>query len=307
MRYVPIFCLRKNMILGVSLYGHNNELMLREGTELTNFYIDKIKELKYNGLYIIDDLSENIEISRVISDTLRREVIKGAKHIFLETGLNDIKATKNSAKDIQKMILEIIDNVLNNKDLMINMIDLKLYDNYTYYHSANVAVLSLLIGVALKLSQKQLYELCLGALMHDIGKVFIQKNIIKKPGKLTSEEYDNIKNHPELGSKYIKNIFSIPDDAIKGIEDHHERFDGNGYPKKTSKEQISLYGRIISIADVYDALTSDRPYRKGIPSSEAIECIVGGSGTQFDHKIVEIFVSKIATYPLSTCIDMADV
>lgn len=306
MRYVPTFCLTEGMILGKHLYGSNNELMLREGIILTSSYISIIRRLQYNGLYVIDKLSENIEISNVIDENLRNEAIKGIKKIFMKTGSNDIKSVRNQIKKTNILIESILDSILTNKDLMVNMIDLKVFDDYTYYHSTNVAILSLLVGVSLGLNKNQLYELGLGALMHDIGKVFISKNIINKPGKLTSEEYDEIKKHPDLGSLYVAKIFSIPDNTIRGILDHHERFDGFGYPKKKVGEQISLYGRIISVADVYDALTSDRPYRKGLSPSEAMECIMGGSGSQFDHNIVKIFVTKIAPYPLGTCVKLSN-
>ena len=306
MRYIPTFCLREGMILGKSLYGLNNELMLRDGIKLTSTYISTIKKLQYNGLYVIDELSENIEIVNVIDETLRAEAVKGVKRIFMDTRSGDIKALSNQIEATKKIVDDILDNILNNKDAMINIIDLKMFDDYTYYHSTNVAILSLLIGITLNLNKKQLYELCLGALMHDIGKVFISTSIINKPAKLTSEEYNTIKTHPSLGVDYMNKLFSIPTSAINCILDHHEKFDGSGYPMQKIGDKISLYGRIVAVADVYDALISDRPYRKGLPPSEAIEFIMGGSGSQFDINIVKIFITRVAPYPLGTCLKLSN-
>jgi HD-GYP domain len=305
MRYVPTFCIREGMVLGKSLYGSNNELMLRDGTELTANYIRLITKLQYNGLYVQDSLSENIEIANMIDENVKNEAIKGIKKIFMSPG-KDTKNFENRVKEINAIVTDIIEGILKNKDLMLNMIDLKVFDDYTFYHSTNVAILSLLIGVTLNLPKHTLYELCLSAFLHDIGKVFIPKEVLNKEGKLTDKEYDVMKGHTELGSKYVMKAFSIPERVCDGIIDHHEKFDGTGYPNKKKGHKISLFGRIIAVADVYDALTSDRVYRKGLPPSEAMEFIMGGAGLQFDPEIVQIFVKKVAPYPLGTCVELSN-
>lgn len=307
MRYIPIFCIREGMVLGKSLYGTNNQLMLREGTELNSNYIKAIKNLKYNGLYIQDNISADIEIVNIIDENVRNEAIKGLKKIFNSTeNGKENKSFENNVKKISKIINDIIESVLSNKDFMLNMVDLKVFDDYTFYHSTNVAILSLLIGVSLNLTNNTLYELCLSAFLHDIGKVFIPKEILNKDVKLSDQEYEIMKSHTTLGHDYVIKAFSIPSRVCDGIIDHHEKFDGNGYPNKKKGRKISLFGRIIAVADVYDALVSDRVYRKGILPSEAIEFIMGGSGIQFDPEIVQIFIKKIAPYPLGTCVELSN-
>jgi HD-GYP domain-containing protein (c-di-GMP phosphodiesterase class II) len=305
MRFVPTFCLREGMTLGKSLYGQKGEFLLREGTVFNTSFIDAVHRLNYNGVYVSDDLSNDIEIKSVISDSLRIETVSNIKKAFISLE-NNHKNGISKMDDMKKHIEALIDEIIKNKHLMINLIDLKIFDDYTYYHSVNVAVLSIVIGVELNYSKKQLYELGLGALLHDIGKVFIHKNILNKPGKLTDMEYEVIKEHTTEGFHYVKSEYDIPIKSRLGIVDHHERFDGYGYPNKKSKDGISLNGRIIAISDVYDALVSDRPYRKALPPSEAMENVMGGCGSCFDPDLVDIFVRKVAPYPVGTCVSLSN-
>lgn len=304
MRFVPTFCLREGMILANNLYGKKGEFMLVNGTVLTNAYIESINKLKYNGIYISDDLSKDIEIVNVIEDHLRLETIKGIKNIFISSENKDMSYKKIDL--LKKQVENIIDELISNKHLMVNMIDLKIFDDYTYFHSVNVAILSVVLGVALNLNRKALCELGLGALLHDIGKVFIIKELLNKPDKLTTEEFETIKSHPFLGYEYIKKEFNIPIKSYIAIMDHHEKYNGEGYPNGKALNKISLYGQIISVADVYDALVSNRPYRDALVPSEAMEYIMGGSGTLFDPELVNLFTRKVSPYPIGTCVNLSN-
>jgi HD-GYP domain-containing protein (c-di-GMP phosphodiesterase class II) len=189
---------------------------------------------------------------------------------------------------------------------MVNIIDIRTFDNYTFSHSLNVAVLSVVIGTALKLDRRQLRDIAMGALIHDIGKVFIDKKILNKPGKLTSGELNEIRKHCQEGYDYIKSNCLIPEDAMKAILTHHEQFDGNGYPSSLKRDEIHYFGRIISVADVYDALTSDRPYRSALLPSDAVEYIMSGYGSMFDPKVVTAFIRKVAPFPIGTCVRLSN-
>ncbi len=162
------------------------------------------------------------------------------------------------------------------------------------------------MGVALDLNRNDLNNLGMGAILHDIGKVFIDKKCLNKKGRLTDEEFAEMKKHPIEGYRYIRANFNIPVQASMGVLQHHEKYDGTGYPVQKAGDDISLFGRIIAIADVYDAITSDRPYRKGILPSKAMEYIMGGAGYHFDFELVSIFVKKVAAYPLGTCVKLSN-
>lgn len=214
------------------------------------------------------------------------------------TGIN-----RDTADNAKAIVQDIIEQIIENKGITVNMIDLKTYDDYTYYHSVNVGVLSLVLGVALGRNRPTLYKLGVGALLHDIGKMFIDKDIIDKPDSLTPEEYEEVKKHPTLGYEYLVNSnLDLPISGLIGILQHHERNDGSGYPDGLCGKEIHEFGRIIAIADVFDAMTSDRPYRPGMMPSEVMEYLMGGAGTLFDPELVYLFTRKVAAFPLGTCV-----
>lgn len=304
MRFVPAGCLVEGMIIGKDLFGKDGVLLLREGQPLTKLNITRVGLLGYQGIYIIDDISRNIEIQSVIDDELRQKTINAIKNMFIHSNSN-LRSSSTDSKNIEhakRIAIDIVEEIINNKTLMVNMIDLKVFHDYTYSHSVNVAVLSIVMGVALSIDRQQLYKLCLGALFHDIGKMFIPKDIIDKNGKLCDEEFDYIKKHSELGYNYLKEKWDIPIKSYLAVLYHHERYNGSGYPYGRIKDAITLFGRIVAIADVYDALTSERPYRKAMFPSDAVEYIMGGSGTHFDPEIVKVFVRKVAPFPIGTCV-----
>lgn len=305
MRFVPTHCLREGMILGDNLYNNFGDLMLSRGTELTKEYVNSIHRLQYNGVYIEDDISKDIHIINIINDSVRAQTVKGIKDVFIhcEKDSPDVKPDLRKAK---QQIETIVDEIFAHRHLMVNMIDMKVFDDYTYYHSVNVAVLSIVLGVALKMDREELCNLGFAALLHDIGKVFVNRDILNKAGKLTPAEFDEIKTHSLLGCNHIKKGYGVPNSTYMAILDHHEKYDGGGYPNNLKGDNISWYGRIISIADVYDALTSDRPYRKAMLPSDAMEYVMAYTTTQFDPKVVEVFVRKIAPYPIGTCVKLSN-
>lgn len=305
MRFVPVNCIRDGMISGKKLLGKNGELLLNVSSVIHFSYIDKLKELGYIGIYIEDDLSSDIQINEVISQALRFKAIKTIKNAFIMVE-NGKDIYQDYVNNIYNLINDITENIISNKTLMINLIDLKVFDDYTYYHSVNVGVLSIIIGASINLNKKHLCNLGLAAMLHDIGKVFIPKKILNKPDKLSHDEFETIKSHSLKGYEYLNKFFNMTTSSYNGVLQHHERFDGLGYPTGTKGDKISLFGKIIAIADVYDALTSKRSYRNAIVPSEAIEYIMGGCGSLFDPVLVNIFIQKIAPYPIGTCVSLSN-
>ena len=304
MRYVPIGAIRENMILAKNIYGEKGQLLLNAGCKISNKCLESIISMGFSGIYIQDSLSEDIEIESIISDELRRKTVDGVKNVFISVGNNE--RHHDQFEELKKRIETILEEILNDDNLMINMTDLKTFDEYTYQHSVNVAVLSMVIGTTLSLSHKEMFNLGLAALLHDIGKIFVNKEVLNKPRKLDANEMKIMEKHSYLGYEYLKSRYEFSVSTYIGVLDHHERYDGTGYPNNKKGKDISLFGRIINVADVYDALTSERPYRSGLLPSEAMEYIMGGSGRHFDPEIVEVFIRKIAPYPLGTCIRLSN-
>lgn len=199
---------------------------------------------------------------------------------------------RNSILEIENIADRIVENVINNEKVSVSITNLKSYDLTTYIHSIGVTVIAIGIGNAMKLDRKTLCRLGTSALLHDVGKVGVPIEIISKPGKLTAAEYNVIKSHPQLGAEYFADNDCISPDIIEGILTHHEKIDGSGYPSGLKGDEIPLFGKIIAVADVYEAVTGERPYRMPVSSVEAVTYIKAGAGISFDENIVEAFLKS---------------
>jgi HD-GYP domain-containing protein (c-di-GMP phosphodiesterase class II) len=169
-------------------------------------------------------------------------------------------------------------------------------DRYTSGHSHRVSDFSWSIAEALGVTGEALEEIRIGALLHDIGKIGIPDSILQKPGRLTIEEFAIVKRHPEIGRKILEGVSGFGP-YLGAVELHHENWDGSGYPHGQAGEETPLGARIIHVADAYDAMTTDRPYRRGMSHEEAIETLHRFSGEQFDPLVVEVFVARVLRSP----------
>ncbi len=286
--------------------------MLKTGAILTQDNIQKLREFGIPGVYINSINNENINakapnyIRPIIKKELRQEAISSVKKVY--DMFNQAAQKINISSINQTMIVskKIVNALKSNAEAKISIAKLKLYDDYTYNHSLDVSILSIAIGIELGLETEELYDLGLCALLHDIGKMAVPIDIISKPAKLTNEEFCVVKQHPIKGAEFFKKHKLVANKIYQGVLTHHEKFDGTGYPNGLSGEDIPLFGRIISVADVFDALTSKRPYREPSTASEAIEYLMGGSGSSFDIKIVKAFLNKVAPYPIGSCVKLSN-
>jgi putative nucleotidyltransferase with HDIG domain len=306
MRYIPTNCLRVGQVLAHNLILDSKRLMLRKGIPLTDGHIQKISQLGFQGVYIDDNLSADIQIANLISNELKQKINREVRSMFVDAEISLGRRAFNNMDRLKDVVGNIVDEIMHDKDAMVNIVDIRAYDDYTFSHSINVALLSCILGTVLGLDKISLNELTMGALLHDIGKVFIDKRIINKPSKLTPEELEQARRHSILGYNYLSANRSIPETVKVVARTHHEQFSGQGYPAGLSGKQIHLYSRVVSIADVYDALVSDRPYRRAMLPSDAMEYIMSGYNTMFDPDIVAAFTRRIAPYPLGTCVKLSN-
>lgn len=319
MRLVPTEAVPEGSYLAKTIYDDNGRVLLREGIKLTGILIRRIQSISIYSIYIQDEYSSNI-IEDVIKPELRQKAIKAVKNTFQSLqnrvsnsaqGLTTLKQ-KNLVKEKQQYFQamgqvaeDIVEEILGQKNVLINIVDIKNMDNYTYQHSVNVAVLSLIIGMQLQLNRQDLYKLCMGALLHDIGKVFVPKEIVQKYEKVSLEEFEIVKQHPVKGYEYLKDSNDISAASRMIVLQHHERVNGKGYPEQMKNEQINNLAKIVAIADSYDKITSDRPYRRGISPNEAVEYIMASGGTLFDYELVKVFTKVVIPYPEGTLIRLS--
>lgn len=312
MRLVPVNCVTEGNILAKTIYDINGRVLLTDGCKLTNSILKRITANGIYSLYINDKYSTN-EIEDLIKPELRLKALKTLKD-GMEGGISKQKTQSKLATkikydyidNISKLANDIIDEIIYQKNVMINLADIKSVDNYTYEHCLNVAVLSIVIGIELRLSRKTMIDLAIGALLHDIGKMFVPKEILLKNSALTKEEFELIKVHPVEGYKYVKENYNISIPSKNIILYHHEKYDGSGYPDGLKQDKIYELAKIVTIADVYDALTSDRPYRRALSPNEALEYIMGASNRHFDINFVNAFIKRVVPYPVGTLVKLTN-
>jgi HD-GYP domain-containing protein (c-di-GMP phosphodiesterase class II) len=318
MRLIPIEVAKTGDCLAKSIFDDEGRILLREGVPLTEAFLTRIKRLQIYSLYIQDSYSDAV-IEDVIKPELRQNAIKAVKqafHSFEKHTLNPNSTSSNEKKfakekqayfqSIGSIAKDIIEEIISKKNVMISLVDIKSMDNYTYQHSVNVAILSLVLGVQLQLTQSELYALCMGALIHDIGKVLIPKGIVLKPGALTDEEFKIIKEHTTKGYDYLRGCLDISATSRIVALQHHEKINGQGYPDNLKDKSINRFARIVAIADVYDALTSDRTYRKAMCPNDAVEYILSHGDTHFDYEMVKVFSKTVIPYPPGTLVKLSN-
>ena len=286
MRYIDIKEAAPGMELAYDLFDSFGRTLISANSTLTGKNLEKIKKLGVEGLYIEDELAQDIEIDDIISPMLKSK------------GMNCVKeADVNGCKDVAT---DIVNSLLSKNNVSLDLTDLRTFDDYTYSHSVNVAVLSSVIGLGLKLKEEDLVNLVLAGLLHDIGKLSIPPEILNKPGRLTHEEYTIMKNHAIYSYEKVKDRMDISAQVKQAILYHHENMDGSGYPNGVDEGSLSLYARVLHVADVYDALVSKRPYKEPYSPYEATEYLMGGCGAMFDQTVVSAFLRYVPIYPKGT-------
>lgn len=295
MRLVKVDKLENDMKLAKPIYN-KNQCLLTAGQKNLNQYKEKFNELGINYLYIKDEFSYDIELKDSVSQQVREKGIRLTNQIYSNL-LDDQEIDNQDIRNLKAYVNDMIDEILANNKIMINMIDIKNKDNYTFAHSVNVTVLSVLLGNKIGLNRLQLEKLALGSICHDLGKSGIPEEILKKPGKLTEEEYNIIQEHPRLGFERLRNLSEITPTSLAIVLGHHEKLDGSGYPRGIEAGDIHLFPRITAIADVYDALSSDRIYRERWPIDKTLSLIYNERGVHFDPELVDKFITIMPFYP----------
>ncbi len=235
------------------------------------------------------------EIRKLLEERYRFENDLQVKNQEIFTQKEEITAlyeeTTALNEELQTMLQQNINSYFETVRALANAIDEK--DSYTGGHCERVMEYSMIIARELGLNQYEQNDLKFGSILHDIGKIGISENILNKEGKLTGDEYEEIKRHPVKGNNILRDL-NFLNNCRRIINEHHERIDGNGYPNGLSDDRIYFLARIVCVADAYDAMTSSRPYRKNTLSREqAIEELINNSGTQFDTRVVEAFVNYL--------------
>lgn len=216
---------------------------------------------------------------------------------------NDARMGKAVDLSVSAMVIDdISESIARNTTALVSLVRLKNQNDYTYMHSVAVAALMIALARQLKLGAAEVREAGAAGLLHDIGKMAVPLAILDKPGKLSDDEFNTVKQHPQAGYELLKQAGEVGEIAMDVCLHHHEKMDGSGYPHRLKGEQISLYARMGAICDVYDAITSDRPYKQGWPAAESIRKMSSWCGTHFDAQLFQAFVKSVGIYPAGTLV-----
>ena len=292
------------MITAQSIYNPLGASYLTKGMELSPTYIERLEKAGFDGV-TVTSLDPKLKLAPpddIVQEKTRISAIQNvatAFHSVEENGTFD-------PAPLQGISENILQDIIAQQKNLVQLTDIRLHDTYTFAHSVNVAILSSLLGVLLKLSREEQLKLTLGGLLHDIGKVTVPYEILTKAGHLSDNEWSVMQGHPEAGRQRLKKMF--PNDTLLSTIalQHHEHIDGSGYPNHLKGEQIHRYGRIVAIADVYDALTSVRPYKRAYTPSVAHRLMATCSPGHFDLDLLKLFFDNVAIYPVGTILKTQD-
>lgn len=305
MRLVSLDKVQTGMTLGRTIFGSSGQILLKAGVEIKPQYLFYLQNIGINSLYVQDSRLEDIEVDDVIREETRRETRSLVQEIMKGTWSNRAgnRASKSLVVNCEKLkqtVTKIVQELLENKDAVACIMDIRARDDYIFAHSVNCSVLAVLTAAKMGYDTGALKCLALGALLHDIGMAAVPVNILEKPGELTLDEMETVKNHSLYGYEFFKRSPLFSTRAGEVILQHHERCNGKGYPRGLRGEEIDPLAQVVAVADVYDALTSERPYRPAYQPYQAVEMLLGWGEELFDRDVLQDFLFSIAAYPVGT-------
>lgn len=284
MRYSRLSKVKPGDVVATPILGKGGQVLVRAGGKLTERVIERLVALGFAGVCIEDSTFSDIICSPTVSSKTKFEALQA-----LET--MDVKSCTKISESIASEVLEG-DGVVR-----ASLDELNSYDLATGSHSFSVAIYAGTLAVLNGYNYDRVKQVVMTALLHDIGKSKVAEEIIKKPGPLTAEEYEEIKKHPTYGYEMLKDLESVDSVVRVSILQHHENSNGSGYPTGLRDEDIYEYAKIIHICDVYDAMISERCYKEAQSPEYVIAYIKSESGKMFNPQLVKIFMRSIAPYP----------
>lgn len=298
MRRVRLDKAQTGAVVARAIHTLDGVFLLSAGTVLTPEHKEKLQNYGITEIYIEDTISEGIEIPELIREEVITEVKSQVKKMMTSPSIK----VSVDVKKVGEIVERLIANILENDRIVASLCDVRSIDEYTFSHSVNVSVISIVTGIGVGMKEDTLRDLGIGALLHDLGKVMVDDTILRKPTNLTSIEYDEVKKHTYYGYEILQKSENISREACDIALSHHERLDGSGYPRRLKSSDIQIFARIAAIADVYDALTTDKVYRRKMMPHDVLDYMLSLGGKHFDKSPLDAFVRHIAYYPVGTAV-----
>lgn len=298
-KQVPLNNVNSSMILAQDLIDQRGTILVTAGTALRREILALLHKHEIESVWIKEDglpagdepipvkprpNREITTVNNLISTATRRKMIQTMQNAFRHRG-----SIAAHLPCLREAIDEVIRELSQHEHLLIYLTDIRTVSDYLYGHCVDVGLFAVVIGIAMGLSKEEIYILGIGGLLHDYGKTTVSDSILEKKGPLTPEEFELVKTHASAGYNILRTETKVDSRIALMALQHHERPDGRGYPWGVTHEEIHPLARIVAVADVYDALTTDRVYRPAVAVFEAIRTITDCSGSQFDPQVVEAF------------------
>lgn len=320
--YVRTSSLKEGMRIGQNIKDRMDRTLIAKGTPLNAFLIEGLAKRGVHGVYIEEGEEEpepvksdtdlpplvrhNIEKNRVddpskvkLAESVKKRVSEGIQYLYNNS---DSPEFANTSTKITNDLMKAIDD---NEALAVDISTLKTSDEYTFKHSVDVATMSMIIAKKLGMTQKDVYNIGIAGLLHDMGKSKIPNEILNKPARLSEEEFAVMKQHSELGYSILKKKDEFSDAISIAVLQHHEKMNGKGYPLGCTSDKIIPYAKILSVSDVYDALVTERPYKKSFSQRTAVEMIMSMT-EELDIKAMRGFLETVILYPVDSTVQLSN-
>jgi HD-GYP domain-containing protein (c-di-GMP phosphodiesterase class II) len=306
------------------LTGRDGAPLLRAGVTLSARFIDHLHRADIQGVWIEDQHSHGIDPEPAISSQTRALATRALAGVH-EQARRALAAGRTLEPESTDALSDVVDQILLDIEgcdsKTVVLADLCGADAYTLQHSIDVTALGLLIGRSLIIEhgwldykgerhddrhEERLFRLGMGLMLSDIGKLAIPETILHRPGKLSDEEWEIVKTHPKAGVKLVRDTNAWCPLVQACVFRHHERWDGSGYPEGKSTTEVHEMARIAAVADVFDAITSERPHAPAKPAHVGVQAILAGGGTQFDPVIADVFARRVVPFPPGVEVELLD-
>lgn len=297
--FLSINDVKPGMITAEAVFNRFGNVLLWDNTVLNIPIINHLKNMGIKTVAVYEQqIHEPIDPARLAAENARRFAVEyerdaGKTKKMFEDISSGKKLNKEEADTIAASVLGKSGN---NRYIIDSIMKVRNVDEYTYYHSINVSLLCLMMGKWLKLGENDITNLTLAGLLHDIGKTKIPPEILNKPGKLTDNEFEEVKRHSEYGYNIVKDTSGIPAEIATAILTHHEKEDGSGYPMGLTGDQLNLYSKVITIADIFDAMTAARTYKDKDTPFKVFDLMQHGSFGVLDPVVLRTFLENVTGY-----------
>jgi len=306
MRLVSLRQVRSGMKLGRTVFNEDGKVLLGSGMVLTERLIRGLTRSKIDAVYIDDPRTEDIAAEEVIRPETRQIAVETIEKTFKQITNSNKLARKISLIEMglhfQRAFSSILDDLLLNKQMISHLATISTHSPSMYHHSVNVAVLASAVGMSLGYNRQRLMDLGVGAMLHDVGKLNLPQELLQKKERWNDEEREFAKQHTTHGFNLLRRQHDISLLSAHICLQHHERLNGSGYPQGLQGKQIHEYAQIVGIADVYDSLTSPRPWRKRYMPQDALEYLLGAGGHLLEHHLINAFIKHIAVFPIGSTV-----